>query len=259
VKADKGTVLLSTLRQENRPLVCPCLRTINFFKKEVSAIRNLVYASNLFDMEQTMAQSLFAQVTYAWEVLPRIKDYLRHLAAQLPEDFERIDEAIWIGKGTTIETTAKLKGPAIIGYDCQIRHCAYLREQVIVGNGVVIGNSTELKNAIIFNEAEVPHFNYVGDSVLGYKAHLGAGVILSNLKSLKDSVKVVAPGGEVFNSGLKKFGALIGDRAEVGCNAVLNPGTILGRESIVYPLTMARGIIPERHVLKHDGRMIKKH
>jgi NDP-sugar pyrophosphorylase family protein len=225
----------------------------------VSSIQNLVYAANLFDLEQTMARSLFAEVTYAWEVLPRIKDYLFELAAGLPSDYERIAADIWVGKGTIIEPTAKLKGPAIIGYDCEIRHCAYLREQVIIGNGVVIGNSTEVKNAIIFNDAEVPHFNYVGDSVLGYKAHLGAGVILSNLKSLKDTVKVMGAGGETFNTGLKKFGALIGDRAEVGCNAVLNPGTILGRASIVYPLTLVRGIVPEKHIVKHDGRLIRKH
>jgi NDP-sugar pyrophosphorylase family protein len=223
------------------------------------SINNLVYADNLFDLEQTLARPLFAEVTYVWEVLPRIKDYLLQLAAELPADFERIAEFIWVGKGTTIESTAKLQGPAIIGYDCEIRHCAYLRQQVIIGNEVVVGNSTEVKNAIIFNDAEVPHFNYVGDSVLGYQAHLGAGVILSNLKSTKDPVKVLGSGGETFHTGLKKFGALIGDHAEVGCNAVLNPGTILGRESIVYPLTMARGIVPERHIVKHDGRIIKRH
>jgi NDP-sugar pyrophosphorylase family protein len=225
----------------------------------VFLIKNLVYAANLFDLEQTMTRPLLERVTYAWEVLPRIKDYLLELAAGLPNDFERIAENIWVGKGTTIESTAKVKGPAIIGYDCEIRHCAYLREQVILGNGIVIGNSTEIKNAIIFNDAEIPHFNYVGDSVLGYKAHLGAGVILSNLKSLKDTVKVSGGAGETLNTGLKKFGALIGDRAEVGCNAVLNPGTIVGRESIVYPLTLVRGIVPERHIVKNDGRMIKKH
>jgi NDP-sugar pyrophosphorylase family protein len=225
----------------------------------VSSIQDLVYAANLFDLEQTIARSLFEEVNYAWEVLPCIKDYLLKLAAGLPSDYERIAADIWVGRGTTIEPTVKLKGPAIIGYDCEIRHSAYLREQVIIGNGVVIGNSTEVKNAIIFNDAEVPHFNYVGDSVLGYKAHLGAGVILSNLKSLKDTVKVIGAGGETFNTGLKKFGALIGDYAEVGCNAVLNPGTILGRESIVYPLTLVRGIVPEKHIVKHDGRVIRKH
>ncbi|MGD8400635.1 MAG: UDP-N-acetylglucosamine pyrophosphorylase [Bacillota bacterium] len=210
-------------------------------------------------MDQTLTRPLFSGVTYAWEVLPRIKGFLLELAAALPDDFERIAENIWVGRGTTIEPTAKLVGPAIIGYDCAIRHCAYLREQVIIGNGVVVGNSTEVKNAIIFNKAEIPHFNYVGDSVLGYKAHLGAGVIISNLKSVNDPVKVIASGGEIFDTGLRKFGALIGDHAEVGCNAVLNPGTILGRESIVYPLTMARGIIPEKHIVKHDGRIIKRH
>jgi NDP-sugar pyrophosphorylase family protein len=231
----------------------------DLIRKKAILIQNLVYASNLFDFDQTMTRPLFERVTYAWEVLPRIKDYLLELAASLPVDFERIAENIWVGRGTTIESTVKLVGPAIIGYDCEIRHCAYLREQVIIGNGVVVGNSTEVKNAIVFNKAEIPHFNYVGDSVLGYKAHLGAGVIISNLKSLKDPVKVIVSGGETFNTGLRKFGALIGDHVEVGCNAVLNPGTILGRDSIVYPLTMARGIVPEKHIVKHDGRIIKRH
>ncbi|HEY8463863.1 MAG TPA: UDP-N-acetylglucosamine pyrophosphorylase [Bacillota bacterium] len=221
-------------------------------------IQPLVYANNLFDMKQTMAGALFAEVTYAWEVLPKIKEFLLKFSRELPSDFERIGEYIWIGKGTTVEATALLKGPAIIGYDCEIRHGAYIRENVFVGNGVVIGNSTELKNVVVFNEAEIPHFNYVGDSVLGYKAHLGAGAIVSNLKLTKDIIKVTDSGGVSYDTGLKKFGALVGDKAEVGCNAVLNPGTILGRESVVYSLTTARGIIPERHILKSDGRIIKR-
>ena len=209
-------------------------------------------------MKQTQAGALFNEITYAWEVLPKIKDFLLQLAGQLPADYERIAEYVWVGKGTTVETTAMLKGPAIIGYDCEIRHAAYIRENVIIGNGVVIGNSTELKNAVVFNEAEIPHFNYVGDSVLGYKAHLGAGVIISNLKLTKDIIKITDAGGVSYDTGLRKFGALIGDQAEVGCNAVLNPGTILGRESVVYSLTTARGIIPERHILKNDGRITKR-
>jgi NDP-sugar pyrophosphorylase family protein len=222
-------------------------------------IGSLITVQDLFDLEQTMSRSLFDEVTYPWEVLPRIKEYLLELAQQLPADFERVADYVWVGKGTTIEKTAMVKGPAIIGYDCEIRHAAYIRENVIIGNEVVIGNSSELKNAVIFNNAEIPHFNYVGDSVLGYKAHLGAGVILSNLKSTRDQIKVISPQGETFHTGLRKFGAMIGDYAEVGCNAVLNPGTILGRESIVYSLASVRGLIPDRHIFKADGRLIKRH
>jgi NDP-sugar pyrophosphorylase family protein len=222
-------------------------------------ISSAITVHDLFDLEQTLARSLFDGVTYPWEVLPKLKEYLLELARNLPADFERIAEYVWVGKGTTVETTAMVKGPAIIGYDCEIRHAAYIRENVISGNEVVIGNSTELKNTVVFNRAEVPHFNYVGDSVLGYKAHLGAGVILSNLKSTKDQIKVSGPQGEIYHTGLRKFGAMIGDYAEVGCNAVLNPGTIIGRESIVYSLAAVRGIVPERHILKMDGRLIKRH
>lgn len=220
-------------------------------------IHNLIFAKNLFNLQQTMAAGLFDQVTYAWEVLPRIKGYVMELADGLPKDFERIAENIWVGKGTAIESTAMIKGPAIIGYDCEIRHAAYIRGSVIIGNGAVVGNSTEIKNAILFNEAKVPHFNYIGDSVLGYQSHLGAGVILSNVKSAKDQVNIKNH-GETMETGLKKFGALIGDLVEVGCNSVLNPGTIVGPESNIYPLTMVRGIVPAGSILKHDGNLVRK-
>jgi NDP-sugar pyrophosphorylase family protein len=218
---------------------------------------SLVYAKSLFDLHQTIASGIFDKITYAWEVLPRIKAYIVELAGGLPKDFERIDENVWVGKGTTIEKTAMIKGPAIIGYDCEIRHAAYIRGSAIIGNGAVVGNSTEIKNSILFNEAKVPHFNYIGDSVLGYQAHLGAGVILSNVKSAKDQVKV-NNGGETMETGLKKFGALIGDLVEVGCNSVLNPGTIVGPETNIYPLTMVRGIIPAQSIMKHDGSVVRK-
>lgn len=218
---------------------------------------SLVFAKNLFDLKRTMASGIFEKITYAWEVLPRIKVYITELADGLPEDFERIAENIWVGKGTTIENTAMIKGPTIIGYDCEIRHAAYIRGNAIIGNGAVVGNSTEIKNSILFDEAKVPHFNYIGDSVLGYQAHLGAGVILSNVKSAKDQVKVKSD-GENIETGLKKFGALIGDLVEVGCNSVLNPGTIVGPESNIYPLTMVRGIVPAKGILKHDGSFVKK-
>lgn len=180
------------------------------------------------------------------------------VAKNLPGDYERIAENVWVGKGTEIDDSVRIKGPAIIGYDCAIRHTAYIRENVIIGDGAVVGNSTELKNALLFDKVEVPHFNYVGDSVLGYKAHLGAGVILSNLKSAKDNIIILTENGDTLNTGLKKFGAMVGDFAEIGCNSVLNPGTIIGRESMVYPVTMVRGIVPERHILKNDGTLVPK-
>lgn len=190
--------------------------------------------------------------------MPKIKDFIKELTKRLPKDFEQIAADVWVGKGTEIDDSVRIKGPAIIGYDCAIRHTAYIRENVIIGNGAVVGNSTELKNALLFDKVEVPHFNYVGDSILGYKAHLGAGVILSNLKSAKDNIVVSFGSGETLNTGLKKFGALVGDFAEIGCNAVLNPGTIIGRESVVYPLTMVRGIVPEKHILKNNGSLVPK-
>ncbi len=221
-------------------------------------IKALIYTKNLFKQNHSIAPTIFDGIDYAWEALPRIKDFIKELAQHLPGDFERIAENVWVGKGTEIDDSVRIKGPAIIGYDCAIRHTAYIRENVIIGNGVVVGNSTELKNALLFDKVEVPHFNYVGDSILGYKAHLGAGVILSNLKSAKDNIRIAVEPDKVIDTGLKKFGALIGDFAEVGCNAVLNPGTIIGKESIVYPLTMVRGIVPEMHILKNDGSLIPR-
>jgi NDP-sugar pyrophosphorylase family protein len=218
----------------------------------------LVFAGNLFELSQTMAADIFNEVNFAWEVLPRIKEFIIRLGAKLPSDFDRVGETVWIGKGSTIETTALIKGPAIIGYDCEIRHAAYIRGSVIVGNEAVVGNSTEIKNAILFNGVKAPHFNYIGDSILGYKSHLGAGVILSNVKSAKDQVKLKSDNGESIDTGLKKFGALIGDFVEVGCNSVLNPGTIVGPDTNIYPLTMVRGIIPAGCIMKNDGRIVQK-
>ncbi|NLW46526.1 MAG: UDP-N-acetylglucosamine pyrophosphorylase [Firmicutes bacterium] len=221
-------------------------------------MNNLVYAKNLFSANHTIAWDIFNGIEYAWEALPRIEPFLKELATRLPGDFEQIAAGVWVGKGTEIDESVRIKGPAIIGYDCAIRHTAYIRENVIIGNGAVVGNSTELKNALLFDKVEVPHFNYVGDSILGYKAHLGAGVILSNLKSAKDQIKIAIEPGGTLNTGLKKFGALIGDLTEVGCNSVLNPGTIIGRESMIYPLTMVRGIVPEKHIVKNDGKLTPK-
>jgi NDP-sugar pyrophosphorylase family protein len=212
----------------------------------------------LFDLSQTIAAPLFQGATYAWEVLPLISGGFAELASRLPDDFEQVVENVWVGKGTTIERTAMLKGPAIIGYDCEVRHAAFIRENAIIGNAVVIGNSTEIKNAILFNGVQVPHFNYVGDSVLGFEAHLGAGVILSNFKTTKDNIQLKDADGASIDTGLRKLGALIGDRVEVGCNAVLNPGTIIGKESVIYPLTPVRGIVPSQVILKNNGSIVPK-
>jgi NDP-sugar pyrophosphorylase family protein len=212
---------------------------------------------SLFDLNECYEKAIFDGVKYPWEVLSKIKSFLLEFSKTLPADFERISEFVWVGKGTTIEKTVLIKGPAIIGYNCEIRQCAFIRENVIIGNEAVVGNSTEIKNSLLFNKVQVPHFNYVGDSVLGYKAHLGAGVICSNLKSNGSSVSVKF-GTEAVETGLRKFGAMVGDHAEAGCNSVLNPGTIIGRNSIIYPLTPVRGYIPENHILKSNGELVER-
>jgi NDP-sugar pyrophosphorylase family protein len=216
-----------------------------------------LFVESLLNLEECRERAIFDNVTYPWEVLPKIKAFLLEFSQNLPPEFEQIAPYVWVGKGTTIEKTALIKGPAIVGCNCEIRQCAYIRENVILGDGVVIGNSTELKNALVLNNAQIPHFNYVGDSVLGYKAHLGAGVICSNLKSNGEMVKV-RTGMDCIETGLRKFGAIVGDNAEVGCNSVLNPGTVIGRNSIVYPLTPVRGFVPEKHILKNTGELVAR-
>lgn len=216
-----------------------------------------LYVQSLFDVNECFEKSIFENVKYPWEILTRIKTFLIEFSKSLPKDFERISEFVWVGKGTTIESTATIKGPAIIGYNCEIRHCAFIRENVIIGNEAVVGNSTELKNSLLFNNVQVPHYNYIGDSILGYKAHLGAGVILSNLKSIGETVKI-RDETEYIETGLRKFGAMIGDYAEIGCNSVLNPGAVIGKNSIIYPLTSVRGYIPENYILKNTGELIPK-
>lgn len=213
--------------------------------------------SNLLDLNELDARKIFEGVNNPWEVLTTINAFILEYAKTLPDDFERIAEDVWVGRGTTIEKSALIKGPAIIGYNCEIRHSAYIRGNVIIGNNVVVGNSTEVKNAILFNKVQVPHFNYVSDSVLGFKAHLGAGVITSNLKSDGTFVKVKYQ-SDVIDTGLRKFGAIIGDFGEVGCNAVLNPGTIIGRNCIVYPLCSVRGVVPDNHILKSSGELVER-
>jgi UDP-N-acetylglucosamine diphosphorylase / glucose-1-phosphate thymidylyltransferase / UDP-N-acetylgalactosamine diphosphorylase / glucosamine-1-phosphate N-acetyltransferase / galactosamine-1-phosphate N-acetyltransferase len=213
-------------------------------------------ATDLFDLSQTEHAALFEGCQQAWEAISRIEAYVAaHLKPALRNKCEGvafIGERVFIGEGTVLEDGVMIKGPAIIGRNCRIRHNAYVRENVIVGDGCVVGNATELKNAVLFNNAAAPHFNYVGDSVLGFKAHLGAGVILSNVKSLPGNVSVELE-GKPFDTGLRKFGALIGDGAEIGCNAVLNPGSIIGRGAVVYPLTNWRGILPAHMIAKNKA------
>ena len=213
---------------------------------------------NLLDMSQTIASGIFEGLTYPWEALPKIKDFIIKLGETLSEDvYEKRGENIWIAKSAKIAPTAYLNGPLIICENAEVRHCAFIRGSAIVGAGAVIGNSTELKNCIIFNNAQVPHYNYVGDSILGYKAHLGAGSITSNLKSAK-SLVTIPVGDERLATGLKKFGAIVGDNVEVGCNSVLNPGTVVGRNTNIYPLSMVRGYVPEKSIYKKKGEVADK-
>lgn len=205
---------------------------------------------NLYDLEQTIAKEYLEQFTYPWEALKGISDYIKALGPTLdPEKFEQRSENIWVAKSATVFPSAYLNGPLIIDEDAEIRHCAFIRGSAIVGKGSVIGNSTELKNVIIFNSVQIPHYNYVGDSVLGYKSHMGAGSITSNVKSDKTLV-VVKDKEEQIETGLKKFGAMLGDYVEIGCNSVLNPGTVIGRGSSVYPTSCVRGVIPANSIYK---------
>jgi UDP-N-acetylglucosamine diphosphorylase / glucose-1-phosphate thymidylyltransferase / UDP-N-acetylgalactosamine diphosphorylase / glucosamine-1-phosphate N-acetyltransferase / galactosamine-1-phosphate N-acetyltransferase len=212
--------------------------------------------ADLFDLTQTEHAAIFADCKFAWDALKKIGDYL---AANLKPELRNrcegrafIGEKVFIGEGTVVEDGAMIKGPAIIGRNCQIRHNAYIRENVIIGDGCAIGNSSELKNSLLFNGAQTPHFNYVGDSILGHKAHIGAGVKISNLKMAPGNIFVEVE-GVPFDTGLRKFGALLGDGAEAGCNAVLNPGSILGRGAIVYPNVFWRGILPANMIAKNKS------
>ena len=214
-------------------------------------------AEDLFDLAQTEHAAIFAECRFAWDALKKIEAYLDKVSRQNPPKRfpgASIGERVLIGEGTMVEPGAMIKGPAIIGKNCQIRHNAYIRENVIIGDGCVVGNSSELKNALLFNGAQAPHYNYIGDSILGHKAHLGAGVICSNLKSLPGNVTVEMDGAP-FDTGLRKFGALLGDGAEVGCNAVLNPGSILGRGAVIYPNVFWRGILPANVIAKNKAEI----
>jgi NDP-sugar pyrophosphorylase family protein len=214
-------------------------------------------AADLFDLAQCEHALLFDGCEFAWEALTKIKSYLaisvRPANHHRSEGESYIGPNVYIGEGTVVEYGAMIKGPAIIGRNCQIRHNAYIREDVIIGDNCVIGNACEFKNALLFNHANVPHFSYVGDSILGYKAHLGAGVKISNVKLVPGNV-TVEKDGIPFDTGLRKFGALVGDHAEVGCNSVLNPGSILGRGSVIYPNSFWRGILPANMIVKNRAK-----
>ncbi len=217
--------------------------------------------SNLYDLSQTIAGEYLSQFTYPWEALAGISDFIRKTGPTLdPEKFEQRGEDIWVAKSAKVFPSAYLGGPLIIDEDAEIRHCAFIRGSAVVGKGSVVGNSTELKNVIIFNSVQVPHYNYVGDSVLGYKSHMGAGSITSNVKSDKTLVVVkdCYDTKEEIETGLKKFGAMLGDYVEVGCNSVLNPGTVIGRHSNIYPVSRVRGVIPSESIFKDKDNVINK-
>lgn len=213
---------------------------------------------NLYDLDKTIAADLFKGHKYPWELLPLIGDFIKELGAKLdPEVYEKRGEDIWVAKSAKVFDSAYLSGPLIIDENAEIRHCAFIRGKAIVGKNCVVGNSTELKNVILFDNVQVPHYNYVGDSILGFKSHMGAGSITSNVKSDKTLV-IVKDGEEKIETGLKKFGAMLGDHVEVGCNSVLNPGTVIGRESSVYPTSCVRGVIPAGHIFKDKDNIVKR-
>lgn len=214
--------------------------------------------SSLYSLSETIASELFQGLTYPWEALPKISAFICELGERLDQEkFERRGEQVWIAKSAKVAPTANINGPVIIDEDAEIRHCAFIRGNAIVGKGAVVGNSTELKNVVLFNKVQVPHYNYVGDSILGYRSHMGAGSITSNVKSDKTLVVVKDKGAEIA-TGLKKFGAMLGDGVEVGCNSVLNPGTVVGKNSNIYPLSMVRGVVPPDSIYKKKNDIVEK-
>lgn len=212
----------------------------------------------LLDLNHSISADLFIGKTYPWEALDEIGSFILELGNQLPqEDFFHPSQDIWIAKDAKIAPSASIEGPCIIDHAVEVRHCAFIRGNAIVGKGCVVGNSVELKNVVLFDEVQVPHYNYVGDSILGYKAHMGAGSITSNVKSDK-SLVVIKTGEESISTGRKKVGAILGNYAEIGCNSVLNPGTVIGVGSIVYPISSVRGVIPSAHIYKNERSIVSK-
>ena len=214
--------------------------------------------TELYDLTHTLASDYLKQFTYPWEALADLSDFIIELGNSLdPEEYEKRGENIWVHKTAKVFDSAYLHGPVIVGKDAEVRHCAFIRGSALIGEGAVVGNSSELKNVILFDKVQVPHYNYVGDSVLGYKSHMGAGSITSNVKSDKKLV-VVKSENEAIETGLKKFGAMLGDNVEVGCGSVLNPGTVIGPNSNIYPLSSVRGIVPAGSIYKHAGEVVIK-
>lgn len=213
---------------------------------------------NLFNLDNSIAGKYLEKYEYPWEALPEIKNFIKELISELDRnEYKEINKDVWVHNSAKIAPSALIEGPTIIGEDTEVRHCAYIRGNAIVGKGCVIGNSCEVKNAVIFDKSQVPHFNYVGDSILGYHAHMGAGSIVSNLKSDGKDV-IVKAGDEKVETHLRKFGAIVGDNAEIGCNSVLNPGTVVGKNSNVYPLARVRGLIPENSIYKDEDNVVEK-
>ena len=213
--------------------------------------------NELYDLNETIAKDIFDGVTYPWEVLPKIGDFIVELGKTLSkEEYDQVEENVWIAKSANVFPSAYIHGPAIIGKDAEVRHCAFIRGNAIVGEGAVVGNSTELKNVILFNKVQVPHYNYVGDSILGYKSHMGAGSITSNVKSDKKLVVVKTPEGNI-ETGMKKFGAMLGDHVEVGCGTILNPGSVVGPHTNIYPLSSVRGFVPGGSIYKCAGEVVE--
>ena len=217
-----------------------------------------ISVSSLFDLNNTIAGELFEGKEDAYEVLPLIHDFILKLGETLPEEkFEKRGENIWIAKSAKVAETASITGPAIIDEEAEVRHCAFIRGNAIVGKNAVVGNSTELKNVVLFNNVQVPHYNYVGDSILGFKSHMGAGYITSNVKSDKTLVEIRV-GQEKVKTGLKKMGAILGDQVEVGCGSILNPGSVIGANTNIYPLSSVRGYVPSGSIYKNQGEIVEK-
>ncbi len=212
---------------------------------------------DMYDLNHTLAKDYLSQFTYPWEALKGIKDMIISLGEKLGEDYQQVAPQVWVHKTAKVAPTAFLGAPCIIGPETEVRHCAFIRGSALVGAGCVVGNSVELKNVILFDSVQTPHYNYVGDSILGYKSHMGAGSITSNVKQDKTLV-VVHNQGEEVPTGVKKFGAMLGDWVEIGCNSVLNPGTVVGPNSNVYPLSCVRGVVPAKHIWKNNGVVVPK-
>jgi len=219
----------------------------------------MIRTKDLYDFSHTLAADLLEETEYPWEALSKIKDFIISLGEKLPKDeYDEVSEHVWIAKDAVIYPNNYIGAPCIIGHKTEVRPGAFIRGSALVGDNCVVGNSTELKNVILFDNVQVPHYNYVGDSILGYKSHMGAGSITSNVKSDKQLV-VVKDGKDKIETGMKKIGAMLGDRVEVGCNSVLNPGTVIGRDSNIYPTSCVRGTVPEKSIWKNNGTVVMKH